>query len=119
MAKAKAEAVTTGYDFTPDEIPVEVKENPFDAIVKQLADAYTENGSSQAVSFIIRADTKTGTVTGQLDRASKDLPVTIRRKYGEPDDAGNVKATIWATKKRAPKGSLSGGATDAETIPEA
>jgi len=104
-----AKAVEDGYSFEETEVPtVEAQPNPFDGIVAQLAERYLTTGNSQAVSFTIPADTKASTVTGQIDRAAKDHPVSIRRKYADVAPDGTVKATIWATKKRAPKGSKSG-----------
>jgi hypothetical protein len=108
---ANAESAPTGYEFEAAEIPTaEAQPNPFDGIVRQLASAFHQSGTSQAVSFTIPAGVKTSTVTGQLDRAAKELDVTIRRKYADREnDNTPVKATIWATKKRAPKGSLTSG----------
>jgi hypothetical protein len=112
MAK---QAQADGYNFEETEVPtVEAQPNPFDGIVGQLAEAFLTSGQSKAVSFTIPADTKTSTVTGQLDRAAKELNVTIRRKYADPAEDGTVKATIWATKKRAPKGSLTSGGQPVE-----
>jgi hypothetical protein len=113
---AKVDQAPSGYDFQPDEVPTVVKENPFDGIVRQLAEAFHADNSSHAVSFTIPAGTKTSTVTGQLDRAAADLDVTIRRKYADrTDDSQPVKATIWATKKRAPKGSITSGGQPVES----